>query len=85
VSGEAEATSEHLEQRARLLHDCLNKLPTDHRDVLHLRYHESLSIEDMAVKLDRTVCALYRLLSRIRQSLHECVTKSLTKAENEYT
>jgi RNA polymerase sigma-70 factor (ECF subfamily) len=68
VSGEAEASAEHLERRARLLHDCLNKLPTDHRDVLHLRYHESLSIEDMAVKLDRTVCALYRLLSRIRQS-----------------
>jgi RNA polymerase sigma-70 factor (ECF subfamily) len=84
VSGEAEASAEHLERRAGLLHDCLTKLPADHRDVLHLRYHEGHSIEDMATKLNRTVCALYRLLSRIRQSLHECVTKSLTKAENEY-
>lgn len=84
VSGEAEASAEHLERRARLLHDCLAKLPPDQREVLHLRYHEGLSIDDMAAKLSRTVCALYRLLSRIRQSLQECVTKSLTKSENEY-
>lgn len=84
VSGEAEGSAEHLEQRARLLHDCMAKLPPDQREVLHLRYHGGLSIDDMAAKLSRTVCALYRLLSRIRQSLQECVTKSLTKSENEY-
>lgn len=84
VANEAEVNAEHLERRARLLHDCLAKLPPDHRDVLHLRYHEGLSIDEMAAKLNRTVCALYRLLSRVRQALHECVTKSLTKAENEY-
>jgi RNA polymerase sigma-70 factor (ECF subfamily) len=84
VASEAETSAEHLERRARLLHDCLAKLPAEHRDVLHHRYHEGLSIEDMAAKSSRTVCALYRLLSRVRQALHECVTKSLTKSENEY-
>ncbi|HET6407605.1 MAG TPA: sigma-70 family RNA polymerase sigma factor [Chthoniobacteraceae bacterium] len=83
VSGEVEASAEHLERRARSLHDCLAKLPRDHREVLHLRYHEGQPIEDMSAKLNRTVCALYRLLSRMRLALYECVTKSLTKAENE--
>jgi len=59
------------------------KLPADHRDALHLRYQEGLSLEDMATRLERTVGALYRLLSRVRHVLHECVTKNLHSSENE--
>jgi RNA polymerase sigma-70 factor (ECF subfamily) len=55
----------------------LAKLSTEHRRVLELRYHENLDIEDMAMRLGRTSTALYRLLSRIRQSLHGCITQSL--------
>lgn len=83
VADEAEASADRLEQRERLLHDCVGKLPADHRDALHLRYHEGLSLEDMAARLDRTVGALYRLLSRVRQTLHECVTKSLNRPDHE--
>ncbi len=83
VADEAETSAEHLEQRERLLHDCLAKLPPDHRDALHLRYHEGLSLEDMAARLDRTVGALYRLLSRVRHVLHDCVSKNLNRPENE--
>lgn len=85
VADEAEASAERLEQRERLLHDCVAKLPADHRDALHLRYHEGLSLEDLAARLDRTVGALYRLLSRVRHVLHECVSKNLNRPENEPT
>ena len=37
----------------------------------------------MAARLGRTVGALYRLLSRVRAVLHECVSKNLTRPENE--
>jgi RNA polymerase sigma-70 factor, ECF subfamily len=83
VADEAEQSAGRLEQRERVLHDCLAKLPDDHRDVLHLRYHEDLSLETMAAKLGRTVGALYRLLSRVRQALHECISKNLRRPENE--
>lgn len=76
VADEAEAQAEQLDQRERLLHDCVAKLPADHRDVLHLRYQQGLSLEDMAARLGRTVGALYRQLSRVRQTLHECVSRS---------
>ena len=83
MADEAETSADHLEQRERLLHDCMAKLPDDHRDILHLRYQEGLSLEDMATRLGRTVGALYRSLSRVRAVLHECVTKNLNRPENE--
>ena len=83
VADEAETSAEHLEQRERVLHDCVAKLPADHRETLHLRYQENLPLEDMAERLGRTAGALYRLLSRVRHVLHECVTKNLSRPENE--
>lgn len=83
VADEAEQSADHLEQRERLLHDCVAKLPDDHRDALQLRYQEGLSLEDMASRLGRTVGALYRLLSRVRHVLHQCVSKNLNRPENE--
>lgn len=79
VAEEVERHSDRLEQRERILHECVAKLPPDHREALHLRYHENLSLDDMAARLSRTVGALYRLLSRVRHVLHECVTKSLDR------
>ena len=83
VGEEADRGADHLERRERVLHDCLAKLPADHREALHLRYHESLGLQEMAAGLDRTVGAIYRLLSRVRQCLHDCVTKTLSRPDNE--
>lgn len=83
VADESERNSAVLEQRDRVLHDCVEKLPPDHREVLHLRYHEGLALEEMERRLGRTVCATYRLLSRIRQVLHDCVSRTLSRVENE--
>lgn len=83
VADEVETSAEHLEQRGRLLHECIAKLPADHRETLHLRYQENLSLEEMAARLGRTAGALYRLLSRVRHVLHDCVTKNLNRSENE--
>ncbi len=77
VAEEMEQSSTHLEHRERALHDCMNKLTTDHRQVLELRYHQNLDLEAMSGQLGRTTTALYRLLSRIRQNLHGCITQTL--------
>jgi RNA polymerase sigma-70 factor (ECF subfamily) len=85
VAEEVERSESRLELRERALHDCVAKLPQDHRQVLHLRYHELLSLEEMAARLDRTVGALYRTLSRVRFVLHACISRSLDHHENELT
>ena len=48
----------------------------DQQKVLILRYGESCEIEDLAARVGRTVAASYRLLSRIRHSLFDCVGRS---------
>lgn len=83
VSEEVERQGDQLERRERALHRCVEKLPPDHREALQLRYHEDLSLEDMAARLGRTVGALYRLLSRVRHVLHDCVTKSIARSDHE--
>lgn len=77
VAGETADSGEQLEKRYRLLHDCITKLNDDHREILHHRYKEGASVESVADTVGRTVGALYRVLSRIRRSLHECVTRKL--------
>jgi RNA polymerase sigma-70 factor (ECF subfamily) len=83
VSEEVESRAEHLEKREHALQSCIAKLPADHRQALFLRYQDALSLEEMAERLQRTTTALYRLLSRVRQTLHGCVTRSLQTAEYE--
>lgn len=83
VAEEMETHSDQLERRERALQGCLAKLSKDHRQVLELRYHEGLTLEDMSARLDRTTKALYRLLSRIRVALHGCITQTLASTAHE--
>ncbi|MEY2599334.1 MAG: hypothetical protein RLZZ244_442 [Verrucomicrobiota bacterium] len=83
VAAEMDTHSEHLETRTQALLGCIAKLPPAHRQTLHLRYQEGLELEQMAGRLGKTTGALYRLLSRIRQNLHSCVTHSLQAPEHE--
>lgn len=53
--------------------------------MLILRYTQRLDIEKMAEILSRTVAAVYRHLSRIRQSLHDCVTREEVLHGNQTT
>lgn len=81
VADEYENLEPVLMRRDALLQGCVTKLPVDHQRVLHLRYVEQLSLDVMATKLQRTVAAIYRQLSRVRHVLHQCVEKSLVEEE----
>jgi len=83
IAAEAESHDEMLEVQRQLLTQCMTKLDPEHRQILNLRYHEGEEIEAIAAETNKTEGAVYRLLSRIRKNLHECVTRSLKK-ENAY-
>ncbi|MFM2179030.1 MAG: hypothetical protein RL015_3128 [Verrucomicrobiota bacterium] len=66
-----------IPQRHDALRHCLAKLPTEHRQLIMLRYFEDLEIEQVAERVKRTEAAVYRALSRVRMSLMECVQQQI--------
>lgn len=77
VADELSEEAERLEERGRLLARCLDRLPPHHRNLVRLRYSEGASVEAIAAQVKGSVEGVYRMLSRIRQALHECVQQSL--------
>ncbi|MEM9281357.1 MAG: sigma-70 family RNA polymerase sigma factor [Verrucomicrobiota bacterium] len=79
LSEESESAirEERWVKREKALEQCVMKLSQDHREILHLRYRDENSIETISRKTDRTVGAVYRLLSRLRKNLFECVDQEI--------
>lgn len=73
VAEETERATEELAERDGRLASCLEKLLPEHRQILELRYQEGVGIEALATRVNRTVAAVYRVLSRIRAHLQNCV------------
>lgn len=63
--------------RAEALEACLKKLPETHRQIILWRYYEDLDIPGIARKSRRSEGAVYRMLSRVRKTLLECMEKEL--------
>ena len=63
--------------RSLALRECIKRLPQHHRELVRLRYQAEKSIESLAEELGRSHDSIYRMLSRIRQSLHDCVVARL--------
>ena len=79
IATETHDASDALEEQTKALAGCLAKLPNDQRELIRLRYSEEGTIEAVANRVKRTVEATYRALSRIRHTLHECVTRTLAQ------
>jgi RNA polymerase sigma-70 factor (ECF subfamily) len=79
VTAEIDRQGDRLDQQSEALKDCLRKLPEPHRKIILWRYYEDCGINEIAQKSQRTVDAVYRLLSRIRETLQECVQRGNTQ------
>jgi RNA polymerase sigma-70 factor (ECF subfamily) len=62
------------------LRRCLQGLPGRARDLLRLRYEESLPLERVAAALAASLPAVKKALLRIRARLHGCVRQRLASA-----
>ena len=81
VADEIDRCSDELDVRAEVLSDCLKKLPERHRAIIVWRYFDDCSVEAIAAKSQRSILAVYRLLSRIREGLNECISRRLREAQ----
>jgi RNA polymerase sigma-70 factor (ECF subfamily) len=71
-----EADADRRTECANHLRACIAKLPPQHQQILTLRYFREATVEDVAARVNRTVEATYRVLSRIRLALRKCMTEA---------
>lgn len=79
LSEESESAirEQRWEKREEALLQCVTKLSEEHREILHMRYRDESSIERISHRTERTEGAVYRLLSRLRKNLFQCVEKEI--------
>lgn len=77
VSSELVAGADRIETRSQVLVRCVEKLPAHHRELIELRYGKQGRVEEISRHTGRTIESIYRMLSRIRRGLQECVTRTM--------
>ncbi len=77
VVAELESTSETVRQRREALSECLGKLNSAEQQLLELVYHSGQAAQDVAQALSYTVDVVYKRLSRVRKSLHNCINRRI--------
>ena len=80
VAAEIDRQSDRFAQRSEFLRQCLQELPLAHKQTVTWRYYEGCEIDEIAAKTQRSEGATYRLLSRIRQVLNDCINRKLIQA-----
>jgi len=78
IASEIDREDHRLDERSDALRKCIRKLPEAHRKTILLRYFEGCEISEIAERTERTESAVYRLLSRIRNALGECVSQTVS-------
>jgi RNA polymerase sigma-70 factor (ECF subfamily) len=81
VSRAFDRTEDPASRQALALEYCLEQLPGKSRQLLALRYEQSLAIEQIAKEMQATLDAIYQSLSRLRARLQDCVKRRLSSPE----
>lgn len=69
--------------RRQALRECIKKLDPREQHYIDARYRAGSSVEAVARELGRPANAVYRMLSRIRDRLFDCITRHVSKATRE--
>jgi RNA polymerase sigma-70 factor, ECF subfamily len=80
ISEELNEYADYYQNRLQALERCIEQLPEHHRELVRHRYLAGATVEALAEKAKRSPVAVYRMLSRVRQALHDCVTKRISEA-----
>jgi RNA polymerase sigma-70 factor len=77
---EALRSVDETEDRKEALAGCLERLSASDRELLERKYFSQLSVAEIAEGCSRSVHAIYRALSRVHDSLLECMRRALAGA-----
>ena len=77
VANQAMVAGEENELRHYALQGCLQKLSERNRELVRRCYSRMDTLKEIAEQTGRSIASLYKMLSRIRHALHDCVEKKL--------
>lgn len=81
LAGIVETADETLEQRRKILVDCIGKLADRDRRLLTRYYDECYSIKKIAGAMKKNDETVYKRISRVRRALRRCVEQTLAAAD----
>jgi len=81
IADEAVHVVAEVSDRQEALRQCLTQILPANRQLLASRYEQQESVESISARLGRTVQAVYKMLSRTRQALHDCINLRLAEQE----
>ncbi len=81
LADEAAAAQQRHESQREALDTCLQKLPERQRAMVLGAYAKGTRIDNLAAQRGQTAMSLYKLLHRIRQTLLECVRRTMVREE----
>ncbi len=81
VAFEISKNEQRYDHRTDALKGCLRKLSRPHRRILLMRYTRDMEVGAIGREVGRSEGAVYRLLSRIRMMLQDCVAKEIGRSK----
>jgi len=81
IAVEISKNEQRYDRRSEALKSCVRKLSRPHRQVLLMRYTRDMDVDKIGREVGRSEGAVYRLLSRLRMMLQDCVTKKIGQVE----
>jgi RNA polymerase sigma-70 factor (ECF subfamily) len=77
VAHESSQDEERLSAQREALENCLEKLPSEQRNLVLAAYTPDVGIQEVARQSGRTLAAFYQWLHRMRVRLLECTRRTL--------
>jgi RNA polymerase sigma-70 factor (ECF subfamily) len=72
---------EKMDARLIALQNCVKKLPAKESQLLKMRYERELPVKRIAFRMDVSVRAIYKALTRVHHILIRCVRLTLATEE----
>ena len=68
---------QELDLRRQYLLKCLERLPDNSRNILHMKYFDGLKSVMIAARLNRSLAAVEMTLVRVRRVLRQCIEEKI--------
>lgn len=77
LSADVQQNAEVHSSRLDALSNCLEKLDLDDRRLIEIRYRQGASAQSVADEFNKPLSTIYKMLLRVRQSLRNCINRSV--------